>query len=218
MTFAILDPKQVEAFAMNCLTVVGAFIAGYVIGAIGSWAIDKWLFAKRSPHVAKKAISILTGLVIAAIVAFLVFGGGSGFGTGGGSGTDGTGSTDSQDGQSPDSSPARPVDPKVQPKIDPKDSDYHKPGDPEVHITFLGGDAVQGDRFYLVDDDAIPKSFAELKTILLKKKEAAAGPLTLIVRYPMDPRQRIDPNSINVAQVTSWAEGQGIGVFRPAKK
>jgi len=64
----------------------------------------------------------------------------------------------------------------------------------------------------------VPKTFAELKAIVQKRKETATGPLTLIVLYPLDPKQRIDPSSINVSQVTSWAEGLGIGVFKPGKK
>ena len=212
--------EQLAAFGVKCLAVAGGFLAGYVIGGAGAWALDKWAFAKKSPDVLKKAISFLTGVALALLIAFIVFGDGAGGGWLGGGGPNGPGnnSNNKDDGKSADPATATPIDPKVQPKIDtPKTPELH-PDDPKVRITFLGGDAVQGDRFYLIDDDAVPKTFAELKAIVQKRKETANGPLTLIVMYPSDPKQRIDPSSINVTQVTSWAEGLGIGVFKPGKK
>jgi hypothetical protein len=204
-------------FAINCCAVVGGFIAGWLIGAIGGWAVDKWMFAKRSPAAAKKAINILCGLLLAILIGFLVFGEGGGRGWGfSGDGNKGEGASTNPDAGKTD--PDTPPDKKTPPKIEtPKTQDV-KPGDSQVRITFLGGDAVQGDRFYLMDDEPVPKSFAELKAALIKRRDAATGTLTLVVLFPTDPRQRIDPNSINVAQVTAWAEAQGIGVFRPARK
>ena len=218
MTFAEFPGSDAwTRFATNCLAVVGGFIAGYVIGAVGGWALDKWLFAKRSPDAAKKAISLICGILLAILIGFLVFGEGGGRGWGlGGDGTEGTGtSTNPDHGKS---NPEAPPDKKAQPKIEtPKTQDV-VPGDSHIRVTFLGGDAVQGDRFYMIDEDPVPKSFAELKAAVLKRRESATGTLTLVVLFPTDPRQRIDPSSINVTQVTSWAEGQGLGVFRPAKK
>ncbi len=213
--------EQIAAFAVKCLAVAGGFLAGYVIGGMGAWALDKWALAKKSPDVLKKTISFLTGVALALLIAFIVFGDGSGSGwLGGGGGPDGPGnnSNNPDSGQKPDSNAPKPVDPNVQPKIDMQKTPELHADDPKVRITFLGGDAVQGDRFYLIDDDAIPKSFVELKALVQKRKETASGPLTLIVLYPTDPKQRIDPSSINVTQVTSWAEGLGIGVFKPGKK
>lgn len=210
--------EQIAAFAVKCLAVAGGFLAGYVIGGIGAWALDKWAFAKKSPDVLKKTISFLCAVALALLIAFIVFGDGSGSGwLGGGGGPDGPGnnSNNPDSGQKSDPNAPKPVDPKLQPKID-----TQKPPEPtpDIRITFLGGDAVQGERFYLIDDDAIPKSFLELKTIVQKRKEVATGTLTLIVMYPTDPKQRIDPSSINVTQVTSWAEGLGIDVLKRGKK
>ncbi|MFO0804785.1 MAG: hypothetical protein U0791_16885 [Gemmataceae bacterium] len=202
-------------FVTNCLAVVGAFIAGYIGGGVGGWAIDKWLFAKRSPDAAKKAIRVLCGLVLAVLVGFLVFGAGGGrgwFGGGGGS----NGSDKSSDGvTNPSDSKSDSQDP---PKIDSPKVVEPKPDDPRIRVTFLGGDAVQADRFYMIDDDPVPKSFLDLKSIVLKRRDATTAPLTLVVLFPTDPRQRIDPNSINVAQVTSWAKTQGITITIPADK
>lgn len=198
-------------FATNCLAVVGAFIAGYVGGAIGGWAVDKWLFAKRSPDTAKKAINLLCGILLALLVAFLVFGEGGGRGWfGGGDGKSGSGTGESK---APDTPEAK--DP---PRIDTPKVTEPKSDDPRIRVTFLGGDAVQGDRFYKIDDDDVPKSFADLKSIVLKRRDVTAAPLTLVVLFPTDPRQRIDPSSINVAQVTSWAKTQGITITIPADR
>ena len=211
--------EQLAAFGVKCLAVAGGFLAGYVLGGIGTWALDKWVLGKKSPDVLKKTASIFTGIALALLIAFIVFGDGSGSGwLGGGGGTDGAGTNSQTTENGKKTDPATtPPDPKT-PKIDaPKTPELH-PDDPKVRVTFLGGNAVQGDRFYLIDDDAVPKSFAELKAIVQQRKEAAKGPLTLIVLYPSDPRQRIDRSTINVTQVTSWAEGLGIGVFKPGKK
>lgn len=214
---AFPGPENVQRFATNCLAVAGAFVAGYLLGAIGGWAVDKWLFAKRSPDAAKKAISVFCGILLALLVAFLVFGDGTGGGWFGG-GTGSSGSQDTNTGTKTDPDSPKPVDPNVKPKIDVPPPPDLKSDDPKIRITFLGGDAVQGDRFYLIDDDPIPKSFAELKSIVQNKKDSAARTPTLVVLYPPDPRHRIDPNSINVTQVTSWAKSLGLGVYEPGKR
>jgi hypothetical protein len=212
MILAVFGSEQVAAFGVKCLAVAGGFLAGYVLGGFAAWGLDRWLFAKKSPDVLKKAISVLAGIALAALVAFLVFGEGGGLGFGGRSG--GAGSSNSNDGQKTES----PAEQKQPVKIDtPKTPEPHA-DDPKVRITFLGGDAVQGDRFYKIEDDPVPKSLPEVKAELLRRKESAKGTLTLIVLFPTDPRFSIDPNSINVTQVTSWAEGQGIGIFRPGKR
>ena len=218
MTFAEFPgSEQWQRFLTNCLAVVGGFIAGYVFGAVVGWAVDKWMFAKRSPNAAKRAFSILCGILLALLIGFLVFGEGGG----GGDGLLGNGlsgivtSGASGEGKHSKSDPSE--EPK-KPKVEMPKAPDSKSNDPQIRVTFLGGDAVHGDHFYLIDDDTVPKSFAELKAIVLKKKESSAAGLTIVVQFPTDPRQRIDPNSINVAQVTSWAEAQGLGVFRPAKK
>jgi len=46
--------EQLAAFGVKCLAVAGGFLAGYAIGGVGAWALDKWAFAKKSPDVLKK--------------------------------------------------------------------------------------------------------------------------------------------------------------------
>jgi hypothetical protein len=207
--------KEVGEFGMNCLAVAGGFAVGYLLGAIASYSLDRWAFNRKSPDIAKKTLRVLAGIALALLIAFLAFRGGSGGGWGGGSGPEGPGSSGSPDDgktHNPAHSEERP-----QPKIDMPKSPLLHPDDPKVRITFLGGDAVQGDRFYLIDEETVPRTFAEVKAFVQKREEAESRPLTLIVQFPSNPRQRIDPNSINVTQVTSWAEMNGIGVYKPGK-
>ena len=113
--------EQIAAFAVKCLAVAGGFLAGYVIGGMGAWALDKWALAKKSPDVLKKTISFLCAVALALLIAFIVFGDGSGSGwLGGGGGPDGPGNNanNPDSGQKPDTNAPKPVDPKVQPKID----------------------------------------------------------------------------------------------------
>ena len=69
--------EQIAAFAVKCLAVAGGFLAGYVIGGMGAWALDKWALAKKSPDVLKKTISFLCAVALALLIAFIVFGDGS---------------------------------------------------------------------------------------------------------------------------------------------
>ena len=200
--------EQIAAFAVKCLAVAGGFLAGYVIGGIGAWALDKWALAKKTPDVLKKTISFLTGVALALLIAFIVFGDGSGSGwLGGGGGNDGPGNnTNNPDsGQKSDSNP---VDPKVQPKIDAQKT----PAETDVLIvTFLGGEEVQADRFYKLDGSD-PMSFEHLKAAILKRKETTKRALKLEREFSTDPGNKISKDSINVRQVENWAEGQGIKI------
>ena len=199
--------EQIAAFAVKCLAVAGGFLAGYVIGGMGAWALDKWALAKKTPDVLKKTISFLCGVALALLIAFIVFGDGSGSGwLGGGGGSDGPGtnSNNPDGGQKPDAS--KPVDPKVQPKIDPPKAQSEID---VLVVTFLGGEEVQGDRFYKLDGSD-PMSFEQLKAAILKRKETAKRPLKLEREFSTDPGKKISKDSINVRQVENWADGQGI--------
>jgi len=207
--------KTIGEFALNCLAVAGGFVVGYLVGAILAWALDNWALNKKSPEVLKKSIRVLAGIALALLIAFLVFQGGSGGGWGGGNGPAGPGSNGSANPErGAKTDPKQDVKP---PNIDTPKMPELNPDDPRVRVTFLGGDAVQGDRFYLIDEEMSPKTIAEVKSTILKRKEASSRPLTLIVQFPADPKQRIDLNSLNVTLITSWAEMNGIGVYKPGK-
>lgn len=218
---AVPGAEQVAAFGVKCLAVAGGFLAGYALGGLAAWGLDRWVFAKKAPDFVKKTIKLLTGIAAAILVALLVFGEGSGGGLfGGGRGSDGSGTGQpSNDPGKKSEQPTPPTPPDVKaPKVEAK-TPAISPEDPKVRVTFLGGEAVRGDRFYLLDNDPAPKTFEELKAAVLKRKEGTTRPMFLLVQFPADPRQRIDENSINVTQVTSWARNfAGIEVVWPGKK
>src|SRR6478672_9259004 len=97
--------ERLAGFAIKCLAVGGGFLAGYLLGGAIAYALDRWVFSKKAPDLVKRSVRMVSGLVLAIIVALIVFGeGGGGLGLGGGEGK-GTG-TPSGEGQSKEKPPA----------------------------------------------------------------------------------------------------------------
>jgi hypothetical protein len=209
--FAFPGSEQVAAFAVKCLAVAGGLLAGYVLGALLAWALDRWAFAQKSPEVLKKSVRVLVAIAVALLVAFVVFGDGSGgglFGGGGGTSGTGAGTPNVEEGKKAEESKTPPPETKGTKADIPKGSESQYE---IVRVTFLGGDAVRDDRFYKLDESE-PLTFDQLKAAIKKRKEAATKPLMLYKEFLDDPRLKISRDSINVRQVESWAEGQGIKV------
>src|SRR3954451_21866986 len=83
---AFLDDvqKSIQQFVHNCLLVAGAFLVGYILGGILGWALGKWAFKQKSPDTLKRVGRPIGGIVLALIMALLVFTGmGGRLGTGG---------------------------------------------------------------------------------------------------------------------------------------
>ena len=91
--FAFLDDaqKSIEQFIHNCLLVAGAFLVGYVLGGVIGWALGKWVFKQKSPTTLKQVGRPIGGLILAFIVALMVF---TGMGKRIGPGGDGRGNTE----------------------------------------------------------------------------------------------------------------------------
>jgi hypothetical protein len=212
--------EKVAALAIKCLAVGGGFLAGYALGGAAAWALDKWVFAKKSPDALKKAFRLVTGVGLAIVVALVVFGEGSGGGLFGGGGGDATGKGKGSDTTDPTktekSTTSTPPDPNVpKPKIDPVKTPEVKPTDVVIRVTFLGGSDVTGDRYYQLDDE--PKTFDELKAAIAKRKESTTQKVYLAVQFPT--KNRIAEDSLNVTQVTDWARNSmGIEVLWPGKR
>ena len=69
---------NIAAFATGCLTVVGGFLAGYVVGMLAGKAFDKLVVRRESPHGMHKVIRYTCALIVAIIVALIVFRSGDG--------------------------------------------------------------------------------------------------------------------------------------------
>lgn len=200
--FAIPGSERLAASAMKGLAVAGAFLVGYLLGGLAAWALDRWALGNRSPRGVKRAIRVVAGLAAAILVAWLVFGNGVGGGWFGGRGESAGAGTANPE---PSKEHAKEPERKPQQKIGPKDStDYEV-----LTVTFLGGDDVQGNRFYRLDGSE-PLTFEQLKASILKRKETASKPLKLERQFSTDPAKRISKDSANVRDVEHWAEAQGI--------
>jgi hypothetical protein len=209
--FGFLDnaKEALTEFVNNCLLVAGGFLIGYILGGVLGWAFGKWVLRQQAPDTTKRVGRPVGGAILAIIVALIVF---TGKGKGPGSGGDGKGSTDAD---SANKAKQQPVDPNVLPKIPvvkPVDS---KPADVTIRVTVLGGEDVQGDKFYLIDDDATPKTFTELKDALTARKGKEKGRVAVAILFPT--RNALPRDHPAVTRVARWVnEEAGMDVTFPA--
>lgn len=204
MLLAFLNPAK---FVENGLAVAGGFLVGYVGVIVLGWAADKFLFKRPSPALLHRACRVLGGLIVALLVAMLLFGEGGGEGGGTGEGA-GNGKS------SPTTGTLDPATPNAEPQ--PKPVKPLPPAEERVRVTILGGTDVKDAKFYLVEDDAAPRTFAEVKAAVEKKKAATAKSLGLEIRFP--PQNTLPQDHPAVAQLARWArDTAGLSVSFPAE-
>ena len=83
----MFDPQQITNFLFKCLWVACGFAGGYFLAFLAGVGYDKLVSKKPSPPFLHKWARIIGGVLVALLVAYLVFPGGPGMGTGGGGGT-----------------------------------------------------------------------------------------------------------------------------------
>lgn len=94
MTEAWLNPQNLGAFVVNILAVAGGFLIGYVLMYYGLPWLLKMATARliQVPKWLRSILSLVAGVIVAWLVALLVFGtGGTGWWPGGGGGFPGGG-------------------------------------------------------------------------------------------------------------------------------
>jgi hypothetical protein len=207
--------EKLAGLAIKCLAVAGGYLAGYLLGGAIAFALDRWVFAKKAPDAVKKVVRIVCGLVLAIIVAMIVFGeGGGGFGMGGGEGK-GSG-TPPTDGQSKDKHASQPTPPDKEPPVGPVTPADGRPSEVVIRVTILGGTDVQQERFYLIDDDRSPKTFAEVRAVVTRRKASDKRKATLAILFPPPPN-RLPLEHPAVTQLVNWARDEaGLDVTFPA--
>jgi hypothetical protein len=210
--------EKLAAVAIKCLAVGGGFLAGYLLGGAIAFALDRWVFARKAPDLVKKAVRWVSGLILAVIVALIVFGeGGGGFGLGGGEGK-GSG-TSGTDGHSKDKQSPQPATPdKERPPVGPVTPADTRPAEVVIRVTILGGTDVTHERFYLIDDDRTAQTFAEVRAAVAKRKAGDKRKATVAILFPPPPN-RLPLEHPAVTQLVTWARDEaGLDVTFPAGK
>jgi len=210
--FAFLDDakQSIVQFVNNCLLVAGAFLVGYILGGLIGWALGKWALKQERPDTLKRVGRPTGGIILAIIVALLVF---TGMGKRWGPGGEGAGTTD--DSGAKDSRRDSASDPRVSPpKLD------HDPIEATVRVTVLAGAAVRSEgKYYLLDDDPAARTLAELKEAITARKAKTKGRTMLQILFSSDPNLRPPRNDPKVTDVTRWAtEEAGLDVTFPASR
>jgi hypothetical protein len=212
--FAFLDPDSITQFLIKALAVGGGFLVGYMAAWVGARLVDRWTFGGRMPEQLHLAARLVGGLLLALLVAILVFGkGGDGFGLGGGPG-EGGGTASTKTGEEKGTGPDVPT------KIDPVPSTVPTSKDPvlpeqRVRVTLLGGEDVREEKFYLLGDDRTPLDLPGLTAALKSRKESAARPLGIEVRFTSN--NTLPRTHPAVLRLTAWAQANGYPVTFPAK-
>ncbi len=196
----------------NCLLIAGGFLVGYVLGGLLAWGIGRYALKMKDTSNLKAVGKPLCGAVVAIIIAMIVF---TGKGKPIGDGGDGKGTTVNDGNGKANPSNTNP-DPKADPKINPPKVEI-KPADVTLRVTVLGGEDVLNERFYLLDDDRVPKTFSELKSAIAERRSKEKGKVVVAVLFPT--KNALPREHPAVTQVAKWAaEDAGLDVVFPATK
>ncbi|HEY2786188.1 MAG TPA: hypothetical protein VGJ05_14570 [Fimbriiglobus sp.] len=211
--FAFLDlnPAKVAQFAVNSLAVVGGFFAGWVLFGFIAWALDRYAFLKKSPQGVKRVIRLVGGILVAILVALIVFGHGQGWTLFGG------GMPGDDNGGNPNPATETTSKEQKKPESSPTPAKNLPPAEATEKVTMLGGDDVKNEKFYLLDGDPAAKTFAQVTASLRAKKDGLAGKrLAVEIRFPeANVLPRDHPAVIRLAR---WANEAGITVTFPADR
>lgn len=140
------------ALAKGCLAVAGGFLAGYVLGALAAYGFDKLIAKRESPHGLHKVVRYTCALIVAIIVALLMFHGGSG--GNGGDGTGGAAPGDQTGGTGTEPTTANPTGtPATKPEPTPAKIQIV---DAVIVKIFAGSDVEAGtEKFFRVGDESL---------------------------------------------------------------
>lgn len=201
---AFLNTLRLAKLIEGALATVGAFLVGYVLVALLGWFFDKYLLKRKSPELLHRVCRLLGGLILAILVAMMLFGGGGGSGDGTGDGA-GTGTASPGPASNAESTDPKAVAAKVAPPVEVR-----------VRVLVLGGTDVKDQKFYVVDDDPAPLAFADAKSAIQRKKDATAKSVGLEIRFPV--QNALPRDHPAIAQLARWAgEVAGLTVTFPAE-
>jgi hypothetical protein len=204
--------------ANDILLVAGGFLLGYLLGGAIGWAFGKWVFKQNTPDTLKRVGRPVGGVILAIIVALIVF---TGKGKPRGDGGDGKGTQTTDTDPGKNSAPKVELNPKNDPKITTPKLDQ-SPIESTIRITILAGTAVPAEgKFYLLDEESRneARTLKELKNAIEERKRKVKGKVTLAIIFPTDPNLSPPRNDKKVTDVTRWAtEEAGLDVTFPATR
>jgi hypothetical protein len=208
--------SELKELAHNLLLVAGGYLVGYLLGGPVGWAVGKWVFRLKAPDGFRKVGRPVGGIVLAIVVALIVF---TGKGKPSGDGGDGKGSPNSETTPGKNSAPTVEPNPKIDhhittPKID------LTPPELTIRVTILAGSAVRTDgKFYLLNDEEQAKSISELKNSIEEQKSKVKGRIVLVILFPTNPDIAPPRNDRKVTDLTRWATDEaGLGVNFPSTR
>lgn len=213
----VFSPENVEAVIRNCLLVLGGFMFGYLLGWLVGIGVHRWVLRGKGPYELQQLIRLIGGIIIAVLVALMVFGGGKGPGAGGPGGA-GHGDATS----TPQTSGDAPTDAKVTPKEPPPEAKKGSAeGHPEVPVVvrLLGGNNAGGVKrdlvYQLADDPAATKlNFEDLKRELLKRQtDAGQRKIRVTLESPGADEDKVPEISATKIQLERWLRQQQIAPY-----
>lgn len=175
---AAVDPLFANMFdsagrvVLGVLAVAGGFLIGNLLTLLGLRLLAKFALKRKFNEMLEKALRVIGGLVLAVLVAFLVFRGGSGWGFGGGGAGDG--SDPNGEGKAVEPSPEKAKDKKVEPpKIDSKTIEID-----QIGVTVLT--AREYPKTFKFDGEREGRDLTEAKARLKELLEQSHGKLRLL--------------------------------------
>ena len=194
---------------LKLLAVAGGAVLGGAGAGFCAGRATKMTIGKQPPRTlllgSRGAGCVLAGLGVW-LWAFGNGGSGLGFGSGGlGAGGSGYIGYDHQ----PETENKQPES-KAGEKSNPPEAQEHLAGLRSARIEMLGGNRVNQDRFYVIDEQLPPRALAELEQILLARKSQEKDPIKAIdiVIY----EDSVDKDHPAVRDLQQWAQANGLQV------
>lgn len=188
--------EQIAEFVQKLLMIVGGFGAGYLAAWLACVGFDKTVIKGKSPDSLHKWARRIGGVLVALVVAFFIFRGGTGGGGGGGPDAGGGGgSPTSPSAPSTDPTPATVKLPEVAVDAVP------------VSVTVYAGAAVErgSEKFFAVGDP--PGAKVEVPAVAEAIRSAGKDKAKVFVVYTLDDTATTATTGFLLLQAEAKAQG-----------
>lgn len=208
---------NLSSLLMGALAVLGGFAGGYALGILAGKGFDRLVVHRESPPGLHKVIRYTFGLIVAIIVALLVFRSGNGDGPGGGGTGPGTKPGETGTGNGPGTEPTQSTNSGAVPT---------KKNDPEskiqivdaVIVKIFGGADVEAstERFFQVDNEvadgrAVMTDLAGVKARITSRVAAAKGRLVAVYEFA----ETANRDTTGFSILSAAKESLGVSLLSP---